>query len=122
MTTIQDLLTLPISGLTDDASATTVEEAIWLDQRGVDAIIAQGLEAGGHRGIFLTRELSTQMGTFALLPQVIKAVREITGLGLKEAKELVESAPTTVKEGISKGDAGQLKEKLEGAGAVVAVD
>ncbi|MGM0768389.1 MAG: NAD(P)H-dependent flavin oxidoreductase [Pseudomonadota bacterium] len=57
------------------STATTVEEAIWLDQRGVDAIIAQGLEAGGHRGIFLTRELSTQMGTFALLPQVITAVR-----------------------------------------------
>ena len=52
---------------------------------------------------------------------VIKAVREVTTLGLKEAKELVESAPTTVKEGISKDDADQLKEKLEGAGAVVAV-
>ena len=53
---------------------------------------------------------------------VIKAVREVTTLGLKEAKELVESAPTTVKEGISKDDADQLKEKLEGAGAVVAVN
>jgi large subunit ribosomal protein L7/L12 len=53
---------------------------------------------------------------------VIKAVREVTTLGLKEAKELVESAPTVVKEGISKDDADQLKEKLEGAGAVVAVD
>ena len=52
---------------------------------------------------------------------VIKAVREVTTLGLKEAKELVESAPTTVKEGISKDDADQLKEKLEGAGATVAV-
>ena len=52
---------------------------------------------------------------------VIKAVREVTTLGLKEAKELVESAPTTVKEGISKDDADQLREKLEGAGAVVAV-
>ena len=52
---------------------------------------------------------------------VIKAVREVTTLGLKEAKELVESAPTMVKEGISKDDADQLKEKLEGAGAVVAV-
>ena len=52
---------------------------------------------------------------------VIKAVREVTTLGLKEAKDLVESAPTTVKEGISKDDAEQLKEKLEGAGAVVAV-
>ena len=52
---------------------------------------------------------------------VIKAVREVTTLGLKEAKELVESAPTTVKEGIPKEDADQLKEKLESAGAVVAV-
>lgn len=57
------------------STATTVDEAVSLEQRGVDAIIAQGLEAGGHRGIFLTRDLSTQMGTFALLPQVIQAVR-----------------------------------------------
>ena len=52
---------------------------------------------------------------------VIKTVREFTTLGLKEAKELVESAPTLVKEGVSKEDAEQLKEKLEDAGAVVAV-
>ena len=52
---------------------------------------------------------------------VIKAVREVTTLGLKEAKELVEGAPTAVKEGINKEEADQLKEKLEGAGAVVAV-
>lgn len=57
------------------STATTVDEAVWLDERGVDAIIAQGLEAGGHRGIFLTSDLTTQMGTFALLPQVIAAVR-----------------------------------------------
>jgi nitronate monooxygenase len=57
------------------ASATTVEEAMWLEQRGVDAIIAQGAEAGGHRGIFLSKDLTTQVGTFALLPQVVKAVR-----------------------------------------------
>lgn len=56
------------------ASATTVEEARWLQAQGVDAVIAQGLEAGGHRGIFLNDDLSTQMGTFALLPQVLKAV------------------------------------------------
>ena len=53
---------------------------------------------------------------------VIKAVREVTTLGLKEAKELVESAPTAVKEGIGKEDADALKDKLEGAGAVVAVE
>jgi nitronate monooxygenase len=56
------------------ASATTVEEARWLAQRGVDAVIAQGLEAGGHRGIFLGEDIATQVGTFALVPQVVKAV------------------------------------------------
>jgi nitronate monooxygenase len=45
-----------------------------LEQRGVDAVIAQGAEAGGHRGIFLSQDLTTQVGTFALLPQVVKAV------------------------------------------------
>jgi nitronate monooxygenase len=57
------------------SSATTVEEARWLEERGVDAIIAQGLEAGGHRGIFLSEDLNTQMGTFALVPQMVHAVR-----------------------------------------------
>jgi large subunit ribosomal protein L7/L12 len=52
---------------------------------------------------------------------VIKGVREVTTLGLKEAKDLVEAAPQTVKEGISKEDAEAVKEKLEAAGAVVAV-
>ena len=52
---------------------------------------------------------------------VIKAVREITTLGLKEAKDLVESAPAAVKEGVSKDDAEEAKTKLEGAGAAVAV-
>ena len=51
---------------------------------------------------------------------VIKAVREVTTLGLKEAKELVESAPTMVKEAVAKDEAEQVKEKLEGAGAKVA--
>jgi nitronate monooxygenase len=57
------------------ASATTVEEALWLEARGADIVIAQGLEAGGHRGIFLSDDLTTQMGTFALLPQVARAVK-----------------------------------------------
>nr|WP_315427256.1 nitronate monooxygenase [uncultured Albidiferax sp.] len=56
------------------ASATTVEEALWLEARGVDAVIAQGLEAGGHRGHFLSHDLTRQMGTFALLPQIVRAV------------------------------------------------
>ena len=57
------------------SSATTVPEALWLQAHGADAIIAQGLEAGGHRGMFLTKDLSTQVGTFALLPQIVQAVR-----------------------------------------------
>lgn len=57
------------------SSATTVQEAIWLQEHGVDAIIAQGLEAGGHRGNFLSMDLTEQMGTFALLPQIVAAVQ-----------------------------------------------
>lgn len=56
------------------SSATTVEEARWLEAHGCDAIIAQGYEAGGHRGMFLADELSTQVGTLALVPQVVDAV------------------------------------------------
>jgi nitronate monooxygenase len=56
------------------ASATTVAEARWLELRGVDAIVAQGLEAGGHRGSFLSDDLTLQAGTFALLPQMVAAV------------------------------------------------
>lgn len=57
------------------SSATTVEEALWLEAHGVDAIIAQGLEAGGHRGMFLTEDLSTQTGILALLPRIVQATR-----------------------------------------------
>lgn len=57
------------------SSATSVEEALWLEERGVDAIIAQGSEAGGHRGIFLSSDISTQIGTMALLPQIVDAVK-----------------------------------------------
>jgi nitronate monooxygenase len=56
-------------------SATTVEEARFLDANGCDAIIAQGLEAGGHRGMFLSMDVTTQVGLFALLPQVVDAVK-----------------------------------------------
>ena len=57
------------------SSATTVEEALWLEAHGADAVIAQGLEAGGHRGHFLSDDLALQMGTIALLPQVVRAVK-----------------------------------------------
>jgi nitronate monooxygenase len=55
-------------------SATTVAEAEWLESKGVDAIIAQGVEAGGHRGMFLSDDVTTQVGTFALLRQIVNAV------------------------------------------------
>jgi nitronate monooxygenase len=57
------------------SSATTVAEARWLEEHGADVIIAQGAEAGGHRGIFLSEDISSQAGTFALVPQVVDAVR-----------------------------------------------
>jgi nitronate monooxygenase len=56
-------------------AATTVKEAVWLEQKGVDAIVAQGVEAGGHRSMFLTNDIAEQPGTFALVPQVVDAVK-----------------------------------------------
>ena len=55
-------------------SATTVAEARFLQEHGCDAVIAQGVEAGGHRGMFLSADVSTQAGTFALVPQIADAV------------------------------------------------
>lgn len=62
-------------GATVLSSATTVAEAQWLQAHGADVVVAQGLEAGGHRGHFLSDDLGVQSGTFALLPQVVRAVR-----------------------------------------------
>ncbi len=56
------------------SSATTVEEGLWLQQHGADVVIAQGLEAGGHRGHFLSDDLTRQMGLMALLPQLVRAL------------------------------------------------
>jgi nitronate monooxygenase len=70
------------------ASATTVEEARWLESHGADAIIAQGIEAGGHRGHFLSHDLTLQPGTFALVPQIVRAVKVpvIAAGGIADAK------------------------------------
>ena len=62
-------------GSTIMSSATTVHEARWLEAHGADVIIVQGLEAGGHRGMFLSDDVSTQLGTLALLPQILRAVK-----------------------------------------------
>ena len=57
------------------STATTVDEALWLEAHGVDAIIAQGFEAGGHCGSFLSDDLTTQLGTLSLVPQIVRKVR-----------------------------------------------
>lgn len=73
------------------SSATTVAEARWLEQRGVDAVIAMGLEAGGHRGNFLSHDMARQVGTFALVPQVVDAVKVpvIAAGGIADARGIV---------------------------------
>ncbi|MBI1179421.1 MAG: DUF561 domain-containing protein [Alphaproteobacteria bacterium] len=63
-----------VTGARVIASATTVEEAVWLAERGVDAVIAQGAEAGGHRGMFLDEAVASQIGTLSLVPLVADAV------------------------------------------------
>jgi nitronate monooxygenase len=68
------LLRVKSAGAKILSSATSVDEARWLEDQGCDAIIAQGFEAGGHRGMFLTEDVSTQVGTMALVPQVVDAV------------------------------------------------
>jgi nitronate monooxygenase len=63
------------SGAKIISSATSVDEASWLEDQGCDAIVAQGYEAGGHRGMFLSQDVSTQVGTMALVPQVVDAMK-----------------------------------------------
>ena len=73
------------------ASATTVAEALWLEARGCDTVIAMGWEAGGHRGSFLNLDPDAQVGTFALVPQVVDAVRlpVIAAGGVADARGIV---------------------------------
>ena len=73
------------------SSATTVAEARWLADNGCDVVIAQGFEAGGHRGMFLSLDTATQVGTFALLPQIVDAVPVpvIAAGGIADARGIV---------------------------------
>ena len=118
--------------LVDDLSVLTVMEAAELsklleDKWGVSAatpvaIAAVGGDAGGDAGGAVEEkdEFDVILANFGEKKiNVIKEVRTITGLGLKEAKELVESAPKAVKEGAKKDEAEELKKKLEDAGATV---
>jgi nitronate monooxygenase len=72
------------------SSATTVDEGRWLEAQGADAIIAQGLEAGGHRGMFLSDDVTEQIGTLALVPQIVDAVRVpvIAAGGIVDARSI----------------------------------
>jgi nitronate monooxygenase len=73
------------------SSATSVDEARWLEDRGCDAIVAQGYEAGGHGGNFLSEDVSTQAGTMALVPQVVDAVKVpvIAAGGIADARGIL---------------------------------
>jgi nitronate monooxygenase len=73
------------------STATTAREARWLEAEGCDAIVAQGVEAGGHRGMFLTDDTSTQIGTLSLVPQIVDSVKVpvIAAGGIADARGIV---------------------------------
>jgi nitronate monooxygenase len=88
------------------STATTVDEALWLEAHGVDAIIAQGFEAGGHCGSFLSDDLTTQVGTLALVPQIVRKVKlpVIAAGGIADSKG-VAAAMTLGAAGVQVGTA-----------------
>ena len=119
-----------LAKIVDELSALTVLEAAELSKMleekwGVSAAAPVAVAAAGAAGAAPAEEKTeftivlADAGANKL--NVIKEVRAITGLGLKEAKDLVESAPKPVKEGVSKEDADKIKKQLEGAGAKVEV-
>jgi nitronate monooxygenase len=75
------------------SSATTVAEARWLEDAGCDAVVAQGVEAGGHRGMFLTTDVASQIGTMALVPQMVDAIKlpVIASGGIADARGIIAS-------------------------------
>jgi large subunit ribosomal protein L7/L12 len=120
-----------ISKLGDEMAGLTLKEAVDLgdylkDTYGIEPAAGGGvvMAAAGDGGGAAEEQTSFDVilaGPGDKKIQVIKAVREITGLGLKEAKELVDSAPKAIKEGVSKDEADELKTKLEEAGGAVEV-
>ena len=118
-----------LAKLVDELSALTVMEAADLSKMleekwGVSAAAAVAVAAGGAVGGAAAAEEKDEFDVIladagANKINVIKEVRTITGLGLKEAKDLVDGAPKTVKEGVAKAEAEEMKKKLEEAGAKV---
>ena len=113
---VEELKTLTVLELSELVSA--VEEEF-----GVSAAAAVAVAAPAEGGAAAADEKTefdvvlAEVGANKI--QVIKAVREITGLGLKDAKGMVDAAPKVIKEGLSEDDANKLKEQLEGVGATV---
>ena len=112
---VEDIKTLSVLELSELVDA--IQEEF-----GVTAAIAAGPAAGAGAGAAAEEktEFDVVLASFgdSKMP-VIKAVKEITGLGLKESKELVEGAPKAIKEGVAKAEAEEIKAKLEAAGATV---
>lgn len=111
---VEDIKTLSVLELSELVDA--IQEEF-----GVTAAIATAPAAGGAAGAAAEKtEFDVILASFGDAKMgVIKAVKEALGLGLKEAKEVVESAPKALKEGVSKAEAEELKEKLEAAGATI---
>jgi len=114
-----------LNKIIEDLSKLTVVEAAELSKQleekwGVSAAVAAAPAAGGATGGEEKTEFTVFLTAFGEKKiNVIKEVRAITGLGLKEAKDLVEAAPKEVKAGVAKKDAEEMKSKLEAAGAKV---
>jgi len=118
-----------LNAIADQLSGLTVMEAADLsklleEKWGVSAAVPVAVAAAPGAGEAAAVEEKDEFDVVLISSgdkkiQVIKEVRAITGLGLKEAKDLVESAPKAVKEGVSKDDAEKIKEKIEGAGGQV---
>ena len=123
------MATEKITAIVDEIKGLTILELSELvkaveEEFGVSAAPVAAVAVGGAAGAAPAAEEKTEfdvvLASFgAKKLDVIKAVREITGLGLKDAKDLVESAPKTVKEGVSKDEAENIKKSLEEAGATV---
>ncbi|HBB71462.1 MAG TPA: 50S ribosomal protein L7/L12 [Ruminococcus sp.] len=114
---VEDIKTLSVLELSELVDA--IQEEF-----GVTAAIAAAPAAGGAAGgaAEAKTEFDVILASFGDAKMgVIKAVKDILGLGLKEAKEVVESAPKALKEGVSEAEANELKEKLEAAGATVEI-
>lgn len=111
---VEDIKTLSVLELAELVDA--IQEEF-----GVTAAIAAGPAAGAVAGAAEEKsEFDVVLASFGDAKMgVIKAVKEITGLGLKEAKEIVEGAPKAIKEGVAKAEAEEIKAKLEAAGATV---